>query len=76
MNEETNRYQTFPLRISPSLRQQATEFAEGEGMSLNHLINMAVAEKVSRMTTKARSEGEGPYEEQRRPALVPSHKDE
>ncbi len=46
---DDKRHQSFPLRLSPSLRQQAVEFAHSEGISLNHFIGIAVAEKVSRM---------------------------
>jgi len=57
MQEDAKRYKTFPLRISPSLRQQANEFALSEGISLNNLINMAVAEKISRMGVKQHPQG-------------------
>lgn len=43
------RHQSFPLRLSPSTRQQASEFAKREGISLNHFISLAVAEKLSRL---------------------------
>ena len=43
------RHQTFPLRLSPSSRQQASEIAKEEGISLNHFISLAVAEKISRL---------------------------
>jgi hypothetical protein len=49
MNKDEKRYKTFPLRLPPSLRKQSVEFAEVEGLSLNHFISMAVAEKISRM---------------------------
>jgi hypothetical protein len=53
VNTEEKRYKTFPLRLPPSLRRQSTEFAELEGLSLNHFISMAVAEKISRMELSA-----------------------
>jgi hypothetical protein len=40
---------SFPLRLCPSIRQQATEIASQEGISLNHFISLAVAEKLSRL---------------------------
>ena len=43
------RRQTFPLRLSPSMRTQANELAHREGISLNHFVSLAVAEKISRM---------------------------
>jgi hypothetical protein len=49
MSLEYKRKQSFPLRLSPSLRQQANDLAHAEGISLNHFISLAVAEKVSRM---------------------------
>ena len=49
VNQEYKRHQSFPLRLSPSIRQQATELARDEGISLNHFISLAIAEKLSRM---------------------------
>jgi hypothetical protein len=43
------RHQSFPLRLSPSAREQVNEFARKEGISLNHFISLAVAEKISRL---------------------------
>jgi hypothetical protein len=31
------------------MRQQANDLAQSEGLSLNHFISLAVAEKISRM---------------------------
>ncbi|SEG42579.1 HicB family protein [Bryocella elongata] len=42
------RRQSFPLRLSPHARTQASEQARREGISLNHFISLAVAEKISR----------------------------
>jgi|HubBroStandDraft_5_1064220.scaffolds.fasta_scaffold96915_2 hypothetical protein len=39
----------FPLRLAKSLRESAKALAEREGISLNHFISLAVAEKVSRI---------------------------
>jgi hypothetical protein len=49
MAQEYKRYQSFPLRLSPSTRQQANDIAHNEGISLNHFISLAVAEKIGRM---------------------------
>jgi hypothetical protein len=49
MGQEYKRHQSFPLRLCPSIRQQANDLAHLEGISLNHFISLAVAEKVSRM---------------------------
>jgi hypothetical protein len=43
------RLSTFPLRLPLSLKTQVTELAHHEGLSVNHLISLAVAEKISRM---------------------------
>ncbi|MBA2677117.1 MAG: toxin-antitoxin system HicB family antitoxin [Ktedonobacteraceae bacterium] len=49
MSQEYKRQQSFPLRLSPSTRLRANELAHAEGVSMNHFICLAVAEKVSRM---------------------------
>lgn len=49
MPEEYKRRQCFPLRLASSLRSQASNLAHNEGISLNHFISLAVAEKISRM---------------------------
>jgi post-segregation antitoxin (ccd killing protein) len=46
---ENKRVLSFPLRLSLSVRQQAAELAREEGISLNHFISLAVAEKISRL---------------------------
>jgi predicted HicB family RNase H-like nuclease len=37
----------FALRLQPSLLEEARRTAEEEGVALNQLINVAVAEKLS-----------------------------
>ena len=39
----------FPLRLMPSVRQDAENFSEKEGVSLNQFINVAVAEKLAHL---------------------------
>jgi HicB family len=39
----------FPLRLMPSVRQDAESFSEKEGVSLNQFINVAVAEKLAHL---------------------------
>lgn len=39
----------FPLRLAASLKERARLLAAQDGVSLNHFINLAVAEKVSRL---------------------------
>ncbi len=46
---EQKRALSFPLRLCTSVRQQATQLAQNDGISLNHFISLAVAEKISRM---------------------------
>ncbi len=46
---EQKRALSFPLRLCPSVRQQATQLAQNDSISLNHFISLAVAEKISRM---------------------------
>ena len=46
------RQSTFPLRLAPSLQKEARKTAEDEGISLNQLINLAVAEKISALRTE------------------------
>jgi hypothetical protein len=41
------RKSNFALRLQPSLLEEARKLAEAEGVALNQLINLAVAEKVS-----------------------------
>jgi hypothetical protein len=43
----------FPLRLAKSLRDTAGLFARRDGVSLNHFINLAVAEKISRLESTA-----------------------
>ena len=41
------RRSNFALRLQPSLMEEARKAAESEGVALNQLINVALAEKVS-----------------------------
>ena len=45
------RRSNFALRLAPSLMAEARKLAESEGVALNQLINVAVAEKVSTLRT-------------------------
>jgi hypothetical protein len=42
----------LPLRLHPSLLEELRKAAEVEGVALNQLINVAVAEKVSALRTE------------------------
>jgi hypothetical protein len=46
------RKSNFALRLQPSLLEEARKLAEAEGVALNQLINVAVAEKVSALRTE------------------------
>jgi hypothetical protein len=46
------RQSSFPLRLASSVQKEARKTAESEGISLNQLINLAVAEKISVLRTE------------------------
>jgi HicB family len=46
------RRSNFALRLPPSLMEEARKTAESEGVALNQLINVAVAEKISALRTE------------------------
>jgi hypothetical protein len=46
------RTSNFALRLQPSLLDEARRTAEEEGVALNQLINVAVAEKLSAIRTE------------------------
>jgi hypothetical protein len=47
------RKSNFALRLQPSLLDEARKLAESEGVALNQLINVAVAEKISALRTES-----------------------
>jgi hypothetical protein len=47
------RKSNFALRLHPSLLEEARKAAEAEGVALNQLINVAVAEKLSALRTES-----------------------
>jgi hypothetical protein len=47
------RKSNFALRLQPSLIAEARKLAEAEGVALNQLINVALAEKLSALRTEA-----------------------
>jgi len=47
------RKSNFALRLQPSLLDEARKLAAAEGVALNQLINVAVAEKVSALRTES-----------------------
>src|SRR5207244_3032929 len=52
IGEEIMRKSNFALRLQPSLLDEARKLAEEEGVALNQLINVAVAEKLSALRTE------------------------
>lgn len=46
------RRSNFALRVPPTLLKEARKAAESEGVALNQLITLALAEKVSAMRTE------------------------
>jgi hypothetical protein len=49
---ESMRRSNFALRLLPSLMEEARKVAGSEGVALNQLINVAVAEKLSALRTE------------------------
>ena len=59
MIEEKKGINSFPLRLTPTMRRQIDHLAKREGDSLNQFISLAVAEKVMRMEGYSLSDGPG-----------------
>jgi hypothetical protein len=53
MGDQAVRKSIFALRLQPSLLEEARKLAEAEGVALNQLINVAVAEKLSALRTES-----------------------
>ena len=51
------RRNNFALRLQPSLMEEARKVAESEGVALNQLINVALAEKLSALRTEEYFQG-------------------
>jgi HicB family len=49
MNANASPRRSFPLRLAKSLGEAANTLARRDGISLNHFICLAVAEKLSRL---------------------------
>ena len=56
MNVDEKRRMTFPLRLAISLKDMANILAQKDGVSLNHFISLAVAEKISRLESETLNE--------------------
>ena len=57
MSPEKKTTNSFPLRLTPTMRRQIEHLAKREGVSLNQFISLAVAEKVMRMEGFTLSDG-------------------
>jgi hypothetical protein len=56
MNLDDKRRMTYPLRLAASMRDMASHLAQKDGVSLNHFISLAVAEKISRLESETLNE--------------------
>lgn len=56
MISDEKRRMTFPLRLAISLKDMACTLAHRDGVSLNHFISLAVAEKISRLESETLNE--------------------
>src|SRR6202035_5224958 len=52
VKETSMKKSNFALRLQPSLMEEAPKVAKAEGVAMNQLINVAVAEKVSALRTE------------------------
>lgn len=68
----TKRALSFPLRLDPTLLSRLKALAAQEGLSRNHLIEMAVAEKIARMEVDCVSQSQFVVTNVRTPALPSS----
>jgi HicB-like protein involved in pilus formation len=51
VNDDKNKQHiSFPLRLAASLKRRAILLASRDGVSLNHFISQAVAEKINRLS--------------------------
>jgi len=53
MAQAFQHHQNVQIKISPSIRNQAAQIAETEGVSLNYFISVALAEKMNRMDSQS-----------------------
>ena len=62
MNDEEKKRISFPLRLGVSLKQRAELLASEDGVSLNHFISLAVAEKISRLDARSSPSATGSHQ--------------
>lgn len=61
------RRSNFALRLHTALFEEVRQLAKANGLSLNRLINIAVAEKVSALRGKGDGQGAPSMEDKARP---------
>lgn len=49
MDQNNEHHHSLPLRLCPSILQQAARIAQKEGTSLNYFISVALSEKMDRL---------------------------
>jgi hypothetical protein len=59
VSDDEKRRISFPLRLATSLEDRAKLLAARDGISLNHFISQAVAEKIGRLRSGTDSSEEG-----------------
>jgi hypothetical protein len=57
VSDDGKRRITFPFRFAASLRDRAKLLADRQGVSLNHCVSQAVAEKINRLSAKSHTKG-------------------
>ena len=62
MPKENNKPNSFPLRLPFSVRRQANDLAQRDGLSLNQFISLAVAEKITRLEHSSWMDRIGPLD--------------
>jgi hypothetical protein len=62
VNDE-KKHISFPLRLAVSLKERAQLLARQDGVSLNHFISLAVAEKISRLRAQNPYAANGSHQE-------------
>lgn len=72
MSEEQHEPTSFPLRLPRSLRQRARAAAKTEGISINFLITLALADYLSKVEAKAESAAQPVSESRKDPGTHPN----
>jgi HicB family len=62
LNDDENKRISFPLRLAASLKRRAELLASRDGVSLNHFISLALAEKISRLRAESSPSSRGSHQ--------------